>query len=111
MIEPLDSLSDDAPPEIRRRALVATALNNLAWLEATCSDVSFRNAREAVRHARRATVLEPEEGNYWNTLGAAHYRAGEWEEAKAALTQLNGAAQGRRQLRLVLSVDRRAQAG
>jgi tetratricopeptide (TPR) repeat protein len=32
-------------------------------------------------------VLQPEEGNYWNTLGAAHYRAGEWEAAKAALTQ------------------------
>ncbi len=86
-IELVDSLPDDAPLESRQRALIATALNNLAWLEATCSDVSFRNGREAVRHAQRATVLQPEEGNYWNTLGAAHYRAGEWEDAKAALTQ------------------------
>ena len=86
-IELIDSLPDDAPLEIRRRSLVATALNNLAWLEATCSDARFWNGREAVRHARRATVLQPEVGNYWNTLGAAHYRAGEWEDAKAALTQ------------------------
>jgi tetratricopeptide (TPR) repeat protein len=86
-IESIDSLDDDAPLEDRRRELVATALNNLAWLEATCSDAGVRNGRDAVRHARRATVLQPEEGNYWNTLGAAHYRAGEWEAAKAALTQ------------------------
>ncbi len=86
-IELVDSLPDDAPLDTRRRASVALALNNLAWLEATCSDVSFRNAREAVRHARRATVLRPEVGNYWNTLGAAHYRAGQWQDAKAALTQ------------------------
>ncbi len=85
-IESIDSLADDAALETRRRELVATALNNLAWLEATCSDAGFRNGRDAVRHARRATVLQPEEGTYWNTLGAAHYRAGEWEDAKAALT-------------------------
>jgi tetratricopeptide (TPR) repeat protein len=83
----IDSITDDAQLENQRRGLAATALNNLAWLEATCSDVSFRDAREAVRHARRATVLQPEEGTYWNTLGAAHYRAGEWEDAKAALAQ------------------------
>jgi tetratricopeptide (TPR) repeat protein len=86
-IDLIDSLTDDATLENRRRALVAMALNNLAWQEATCSDVSFRNGREAVRHARRATVVQPEEGNYWNTLGAACYRAGQWEDAKAALTQ------------------------
>ena len=66
---------------------MALALNNLAWLESTCADVTFHSPRDAVRHAQRATVLAPEDGNYWNTLGAACYRAGEWEDAKAAFTR------------------------
>jgi tetratricopeptide (TPR) repeat protein len=87
VIESIDALPEDALPANRRPELVAMALNNLAWLESTCSDVSFWSPREAVRHARRATVVQPQEGNYWNTLGAALYRAGEWEEAKAAFAQ------------------------
>jgi tetratricopeptide (TPR) repeat protein len=76
---PEDSLSQDGRP------LIAQALNNLAWMEATCPHPGFLNPKDAVRHARRATVVQPEEGNYWNTLGAAHYRAGEYEDAKTAL--------------------------
>ena len=67
-IDSIDSLSEDSMPDDLRQDLQALALNNLAWLEATCSDPSFRNPREAVRHARRATVLKPDDGNYWNTL-------------------------------------------
>jgi tetratricopeptide (TPR) repeat protein len=85
IIAMVDSLPEDSLPKDQRQALVAQALNNLAWQEATCPDLSLRNPREAVKHARRATVIQPEDGNYWNTLGAAHYRAGEWEDAKAAL--------------------------
>ncbi len=87
LIEGIDLLPEDSLPVARRQALVGQALNNLAWLEATCPDTSFRNPRDAVRHARRATVVQPEEGNYWNTLGAAHYRAGDWDDAKSALTR------------------------
>jgi tetratricopeptide (TPR) repeat protein len=85
IIESIDSMPEDALPASIRQELLGTALNNLAWLEATCSDVSFRSPRDAVRHARRATAVRPQEGNFWNTLGAALYRAGEWEDARATL--------------------------
>ena len=87
VIESVDALPEEALAADRRQDLVAKALNNLAWLETTCSDESFWSPREAVRYARRATVAQPQEGNYWNTLGAALYRAGEWEEAKAAFAE------------------------
>ncbi len=35
---------------------------------------------------RRATELEPEDGNFWNTLGASYYRSGEWSEADRVLS-------------------------
>ncbi len=63
----------------------STSFNNLAWLLATCPDESIRDPNDAVRHAKRAIELSPKDGNFWNTLGVAYYRAGEWEEAKDAL--------------------------
>ena len=35
--------------------------------------------------ARKAVRLAPERGDFWNTLGVAHYRAGDWKDAAAAL--------------------------
>jgi uncharacterized protein HemY len=35
--------------------------------------------------AKNAVELAPEEGSYWNTLGTAHYRAGDWKAAVAAV--------------------------
>ena len=35
--------------------------------------------------AKRAIDLEPKAGNFSNTLGVAHYRAGDWKAAIAAL--------------------------
>lgn len=61
------------------------ALNNLAWLQVTCPDPSVLNPDDAVRHARRALDIQPNEGNYWNTLGVAYYRSGDWNKAKEAL--------------------------
>src|SRR5262249_16339311 len=40
---------------------------------------------KAVALAKKAVELAPKEGNHWNTLGAAHYRAGNWKDAVAAL--------------------------
>ena len=37
--------------------------------------------------ATKAFELEPTSGSYWNTLGAAHYRAGNWQDAIAALNK------------------------
>src|SRR5262249_21833363 len=65
-------------------ALVADrhdVLNSLAWLLATCPDPGFRDPSRAVELARKAITLSPTQGSYWNTLGAAHYRAGSWDAA------------------------------
>jgi tetratricopeptide (TPR) repeat protein len=63
----------------------ALANNNLAWMLATCKDANLRNPAEAVRLAQRAVALVPRAGIYWNTLGVAQYRAGDWNAALTAL--------------------------
>jgi serine/threonine protein kinase/tetratricopeptide (TPR) repeat protein len=61
------------------------AHNGLAWLLATCAAPSARKPAEAVKLARKAVELAANNGSFWNTLGVAHYRAGNWQEAVAAL--------------------------
>ncbi len=67
------------------RQFAAQALNNTAWLLATCPDPELRDHADAVKHARRSIELEPNNGNTWNTLGVAYFRLGDWEEARSAL--------------------------
>jgi tetratricopeptide (TPR) repeat protein len=64
---------------------LARAFNNLGWLLATCADETFRDSDKALTYAKRAVEISPDEGTYWNTLGVAQYRAGNWEEAMKAL--------------------------
>ncbi|HKB04741.1 MAG TPA: protein kinase [Gemmataceae bacterium] len=71
--------------------------NNLAWVLATCADPKFRDPAQAVTLAKNAVELAVKQGdardkasrlelgNYWSTLGVAHYQAGNLEEASAAL--------------------------
>jgi tetratricopeptide (TPR) repeat protein len=63
----------------------AEAHNNLAWLLTNCPEAKLRDPSRAVELARKAVQLDPKEANYWNTLGAAHYRAGDGKAAIAAL--------------------------
>jgi serine/threonine protein kinase/predicted negative regulator of RcsB-dependent stress response len=67
------------------RSQLASVRNELAWLLATCQEIEFRDPDRAVRLAREAVEASPQEGNFWNTLGAAYYRAGNWIEARKAL--------------------------
>jgi tetratricopeptide (TPR) repeat protein len=79
---------DSVPEESMSRgysSLIAESHNNLAWLLATCPEAELRDPSEALRLARRAVEVEPQQGNFWNTLGVAFYRAGELEEAKKSL--------------------------
>jgi tetratricopeptide (TPR) repeat protein len=58
-----------------------------AWFLAAGPDPQFHDARRAVELAKKATTLVPKELGYWTTLGAAHYRAGNWQEAVAVLSR------------------------
>jgi tetratricopeptide (TPR) repeat protein/tRNA A-37 threonylcarbamoyl transferase component Bud32 len=61
------------------------ACNNLAWRLVSASDPKLRDPLRAVEAAKEAVKLMPKQGAYWNTLGVAHYRIGEWKAAIAAL--------------------------
>ncbi len=61
--------------------------NELAWFLVTCPHSPLRDPVEGVTRARSAVALAPHNGAYWNTLGVAHYRTGNWSEAVAALTR------------------------
>jgi hypothetical protein len=59
--------------------------NNMAWLRATCPDAKHRDPKQAVELAQKAVELAPKVWGYWNTLGAAYYRNGDWRAAVTAL--------------------------
>jgi serine/threonine protein kinase/predicted Zn-dependent protease len=63
----------------------ARSHNDFAWLLVTCADSSIRDPKRAVGLAKKAITLAPDDGNYWNTLGVAHYRVGDSKEAVVAL--------------------------
>jgi tetratricopeptide (TPR) repeat protein/serine/threonine protein kinase len=73
-------------PDAARLAL-AQAHNNLAWILATSSEIARRDPQRAVALATKAVELSPTEGSLWNTLGAAHYRTGDWTAAGNALNK------------------------
>lgn len=73
-----------APGDLNR---VAWLLDEFAWLLATDPDPLGREPRLAVKSAQKATVLAPKVGKYWNTLGVAYYRAGEWPASLDALNR------------------------
>jgi serine/threonine protein kinase/Flp pilus assembly protein TadD len=65
----------------------ASVHNELAWLLATWPDAKFRDPGRAVALSRKAVELAPENGGFWNTLGVASYRVGDWKTAIAALNK------------------------
>jgi serine/threonine-protein kinase len=58
--------------------------NNLAWNIVLTCRLRVDAARLAVRMAKQAVEKEPQNAAWWNTLGAAQYRAGDWKAAAAA---------------------------
>lgn len=81
----LEELSAESKDSQRRVARRADAFNSLAWMLATCPVESERDAANAVRFAKRALELTPDDGNTWNTLGVAYYRLGDFAEARSGL--------------------------
>jgi tetratricopeptide (TPR) repeat protein/tRNA A-37 threonylcarbamoyl transferase component Bud32 len=63
----------------------AAVHNGFAWLLATHPNLKLRDPVRAVTLAKVAVALAANEGEWWNTLGVAHYRAGDWKAALGAL--------------------------
>jgi len=59
--------------------------NNLALYLAISPDTQLRDPKYARELAKNAVALTPEDGSFWNTLGIADYRAGDWKHAIEAL--------------------------
>jgi serine/threonine protein kinase/tetratricopeptide (TPR) repeat protein len=74
--------------------LLAAAQEHVAWFLVAQVEPPFAEAAEAVLLAKAAVAQAPRKGEYWNTLGMAHYRTGAYPEA---LTALNKAAELRTQ--------------
>jgi Tfp pilus assembly protein PilF len=62
-------------------------LNNIAWFLAVSPQAPPQAVSRAVEWARKAVAMEPNNGALWNTRGMAHYRAGDWPAAIAALEE------------------------
>jgi WD40 repeat protein/Tfp pilus assembly protein PilF len=77
---------DRAAEDFRKTgALETDEANRLARKLATSPDPWHRELNVAIDLARQATRQAPGKATYWNTLGVAHYRAGNWKESLAAL--------------------------
>jgi serine/threonine protein kinase/tetratricopeptide (TPR) repeat protein len=67
--------------------LDADALNRFAWKLVTAREIKPAVAALAVEAAQQATNSAPVDGNIWNTLGVARYRAGDWQGSIDALAK------------------------
>jgi tetratricopeptide (TPR) repeat protein len=80
-----DKARADFERAVELGATNANLLNNVAWYWATAPEVEFRDPKRAVTLATRAVGLDPNSWTIWNTLGVAHYRAGDCRDAVVAL--------------------------
>jgi tetratricopeptide (TPR) repeat protein len=71
--------------DLPQRNTLKALLNDRAWALATDPDAAERDPARAVRLAEELLALVPHDTQGWNTLGAARYRAGDWDGAIAAL--------------------------
>ncbi len=68
--------------------------NDLAWLLANAPDPAVRDPAQAIALAGEAVETNPNCATYWNTLGAAHYRAGDFNGTIAALGRARDLSEG-----------------
>jgi tetratricopeptide (TPR) repeat protein len=81
----LTSLLEAQPSSLKLRQLWCDCANDLAWLWANHPDPARRNPNAAVTMAQQMVEQCPNVEVYWNTLGAACYRAGDDALAVTAL--------------------------
>ena len=75
-------------------AIHAPSLNNVAWHLATSADPENRDPRRAVELAKKLVDLTRLNETYWNTLGVAQYRTGDWQAAIDAFRKSEELAPG-----------------
>ena len=68
--------------------------NEVAWFLATCPSQGLRAPAEAVALAKQAVAAAGDNPRYWNTLGVASYRSGNWPAAQHALERAAQLRQG-----------------
>jgi tetratricopeptide (TPR) repeat protein len=72
----------------------AERYNQLAWILAAAFDPELWDPQQAVELAGKAVEEEPQKRDYWNTLGVAQYRAGDWKASLAALDRSRQLGEG-----------------
>ncbi len=75
-------------PEVQR------CMADYAWMLAATTDPRYRDPRRAIELANELIQNSPKVRDVWTTLGVAHYRAGAWNDAIAALEKSEAAAPG-----------------
>ena len=80
-----DVLTADYPRDSGYRKHRVDALNDLAWLLATDPDPGLRDPIRALHLVEEAVRSTADHLAFWNTLGVARYRAGDWPGAIEAL--------------------------
>jgi uncharacterized protein HemY len=75
-------------PEVQR------CMADYAWMLAATADPGHRNPHRAIEMANELIQNSPKVRDVWTTLGVAHYRAGGWNDAIAALEKSEAAANG-----------------
>jgi tetratricopeptide (TPR) repeat protein len=62
----------------------ALTCNLFAWVLVTTADPEIRDEKRGLELATLSVRLAPGDSDFWNTLGVALYRAGNWKEAVSA---------------------------
>jgi tetratricopeptide (TPR) repeat protein len=65
----------------------AKTMNNCGHVLVDCPDESLRDPDLAVALAEKAVTMQPQQPEFWNTLGVAYYRKGDWTKARTSLEQ------------------------
>jgi serine/threonine protein kinase/WD40 repeat protein len=101
MLKPdvVDSLrkNETIGEEVRQEALALAEgwrangnhLNSASWAVVRKPGEEAESYRRALLQAEEACRLDPENGDYLNTLGVAQYRAGKYQQAVATLSRSN----------------------
>jgi tetratricopeptide (TPR) repeat protein len=66
---------------------VGLVANNFSWMLATARDEASRDGVQSVELGYEAVRAVPDDGNYWNTLAVAQFRAGQLPESRASFDE------------------------